>query len=53
MILNDYLQALFTEGRFYDAVLGVNGIFIPDVTFRDKHDSLLVIRQMIILGCYE
>lgn len=52
MTRNDRLFRLFDKGKAKDSLLGENEYFIPDVTYRDKHNSVLVLDQLI-LWCEE
>lgn len=44
---NPKLWQAFDEGRTAEALLGTGGTFIPNATYRDKHDDTLVIDQLL------
>lgn len=43
---NPRLWRLFDEGMAQKALIGKGTFFIPAVTFRDRHDRLLVLHQL-------
>jgi|GEM_PF-4705970 len=47
---NQDIWVKFESGGASDLIVGDGGIFIPDHTFRDSHDRLLVLRELIKWG---
>ena len=45
-MINARIVAWFEAGHTVDALLGGHPYFIPDHTYRDRHDRLLVLRQL-------
>lgn len=45
---NPKILKWFDRGKIKEAILGENSFFIPDVTFRERHDILLIFRQLFI-----
>lgn len=46
--INYKIVKWFEEGNIINAVLGDRPFFISDVTFREKHDRLLIFTQLLI-----
>ncbi|NDI35091.1 hypothetical protein [Chengkuizengella sediminis] len=44
---NDRIQQWFDEGKIRKALLGEESFRIPDNTYRDSHDRILVITQLM------
>lgn len=47
-MLNDRVQTWFNNGYFKEALLGDNKYRIPDITYRENHDTILIMRQLFI-----
>lgn len=47
-MINYRIQEWFDKGLFEQALLGDESFRIPDITFRECHDRILVIRQLFI-----
>lgn len=47
-MINDKIWKWFDEGNIVNVLIGRKDYFIPDVTFRDRHDLMLVIRQLLL-----
>lgn len=45
---NDAIWDWFNHDNIVEAILGEDKYFIPDVTYIEEHDSLLVIRQLLL-----
>lgn len=43
---NPKLFSFFDQGKIKETIIGKNSFFIPDITFREHHDRLLVLRQL-------
>lgn len=38
----------FNQGKIKEAIIGSKNYFVPDVTYREQHDRLLIIRQLCV-----
>jgi hypothetical protein len=45
---NEKIFQWFDQGHFKSAILGKGAYFIPDVTYRDHHDRLLIFQQLFL-----
>lgn len=45
---NDRIWKWFDSGDILNALIGSNKYFIPDVTYRDSHDLILILSQLIL-----
>ncbi|WP_300672769.1 hypothetical protein [Desulfoluna sp.] len=46
--INKQITKWFDKGNIKEAIIGEKPFFIPDVTYRDKHDRILVLRQLLL-----
>lgn len=47
-MINTKIQSWFSKGHFKEALLGEGNYKIPDVTYMEKHDRILIIGQLYI-----
>lgn len=47
MIKNERMMKWFEDNKIRESLLGCGEYFIPDITFREQHDVLLVVGQLL------
>lgn len=47
MVANSRVRCWIRNRDLKDVLLGQNGCFVPDLTFKDKHDVILIFNQVL------
>jgi len=45
--MNSQFQSWFSEGKAIDALCGLGSFFMPDVTYREEHDYVLAVGELL------
>jgi hypothetical protein len=45
--MNTHLQTLFSQGKAVEVLTGLGKYFTPDVTYRNEHDFILVVGELL------
>lgn len=45
--MNTQFQAWFSQGKAVEALCGLDSFFMPDVTYREEHDFVLAVGELL------